>query len=211
MSETLREGVERLRAARVAHKWPRETGDGLDYSRCTCGSIPPYSPGGYDSAQWLADHHDEALVRALLAATAPTPECEPPPECTCAMTESSQIHCERHGLDSVCPDCNEPWIDHRATAPTPDEVGQAELTALLLEQAQAGDDAVAAYVRGATYARLQEQRARILRRDDEAHRWRILLDLLKPHDNGASKAPLRAHTSASNPASASTGASTPEG
>jgi hypothetical protein len=63
-----------LREARTAHEWPVETDDGLDYSRCTCGTSPPYSPGGCETGFWWADHHDGALVAAILAALAPTVE-----------------------------------------------------------------------------------------------------------------------------------------
>lgn len=59
--------VETLRAARAAHEWPVETDDGLDYSRCTCGARPPYSPGGSGDASWLADHHDAHLARVVQA------------------------------------------------------------------------------------------------------------------------------------------------
>lgn len=69
--EALRVGVEALREARTTHEWPVETDDGLNYSRCSCGAKPPYSPGGAEDPLWMADHHDEALVRALLAEPAP--------------------------------------------------------------------------------------------------------------------------------------------
>lgn len=55
-------------------------------------------------------------LRALLAEPAPVADegCEDPPECECAMTEATLRACPLHGEGAVCPDCREPWIDHRA-------------------------------------------------------------------------------------------------
>jgi hypothetical protein len=62
-----RDALSALQAARTAHEWPVETDEGLDYSRCKCGDKAPLTPGGSLDALWYSDHHDKALLAAVLA------------------------------------------------------------------------------------------------------------------------------------------------
>lgn len=87
-----------LQVARTAHEWPVETDAGLDHSRCTCGARAPLSPGGGLESLWYSQHHDEALVAAVLGA-APTGEEAGLRGLSDAATPGEWTWREEHGRD----------------------------------------------------------------------------------------------------------------